>query len=195
MTAGRPKEFDQHEALEAAMRVFWARGYDATSLEELLHAMGIAKSSFYQTFGSKSELFQRCLRHYCDLAARQLQSALAASPMAWDFIRTTLECVADDTGTEFGRAGCLLINTASEFGQRDPAISCTVSEAMRRMESIFLKAVQQGIAEGSIPPSADANSLALFLTTNLGGLKGMARAGSAPEAMRQVITVILSALK
>lgn len=195
MSAGRPKEFDQHEALEAAMQVFWMRGYDATSLEELLQAMGIAKSSFYQTFGSKPELFQRCLCHYRDMSAKQLQAALTTAPSAWDFLRTTLESVAESTGKTLGRAGCLLMNTASEFGQRDPEVSGTVSEAMVRMERIFLKAVERCIAEGSIPSSADPRSLALFLTTNLGGLKGMARSGASPDAMRRVVNVALSALK
>ena len=177
------------------MRVFWMRGYDATSLEELLQAMGIAKSSFYQTFGSKPELFQRCLCQYRDMSAKQLQAAFATAPSAWDFLRTTLESVADGTSKTLGRAGCLLMNTASEFGQRDPQVSGTLSEAMVRMEGIFLKAVERCIAEGSIPSSADPGSLALFLTTNLGGLKGMARAGASPDAMRRVVNVVLSALK
>jgi len=195
MSAGRPREFDQQQALEAAMRVFWMRGYETTSLEDLLAEMGISKSSFYQAFGSKAELFQKCLEHYRDMSAQMLQASLAGSSSGWDFIRTTLEGVADSTGKKMGRAGCLLMNTATEFGQRDASVSSTVSTGLGRIQEIFKSALERAKAEGSVTAAADTQSLALFLATNLGGLKGMARAGAAPQAIRSVIGIVLAALK
>lgn len=195
MPVGRPREFDQQEALEAAMRVFWTRGYESTSLEDLLQAMGIARSSFYQAFRSKPELFQKCLECYRDQSAGQLIQSLARSTTAWDFIRSTLEGVADGTGKDLGRAGCLLMNTATEFGQRDPAVSDTVGDAMRRMQEVFATALDRAKAEGSVSKETDTASQALFLATNLGGLKAMARAGAPPAAIRSVVEIALRALR
>lgn len=177
------------------MRVFWTRGYEATSLEDLLAEMGLSKSSFYQTFGSKAELFQKCLEHYRDMSAQILQASLAGSSTGWDFIRKTLEGVADSTGKKMGRAGCLLMNTATEFGQRDTAVISTVSTGLGKIQDIFKTALERAKTEGALAASADTQSLALFLATNLGGLKGMARAGAAPQAMRSVISIVLAALK
>lgn len=195
MSAGRPREFDQQQALEAAMRVFWTRGYEATSLEDLLAEMGLSKSSFYQAFGSKAELFQKCLEHYRDMSAQKMQASLAGAATGWDFIRATLEGVADSTGKKMGRAGCLLMNTATEFGQRDAAVISTVSAGLGRIQEIFKSALERAKTEGSLTAAADTQSLALFLATNLGGLKGMARAGAAPQAIRSVIGIVLAALK
>ncbi len=75
MSIGRPLQFDPEQVLDAAMQVFWASGYDATSLQDLLQAMRLSKSSFYQTFGSKQQLFERCLRR-C-YAVRQVPAPLA----------------------------------------------------------------------------------------------------------------------
>jgi len=195
MSAGRPREFDHQQALESAMRVFWTRGYEATSLDDLLKEMDLSKSSFYQAFGSKAELFQKCLAHYRDTSAQQLQASLTGAAKAWDFIRTTLEAVADGTGKKMGRAGCLLMNTATEFGQRDAEVSSTVSAALLKMQDLFQMALERAKKEGDLPKSADTQSLSLFLATNLGGLKGMARAGAAPQAIRSVVRIVLGALK
>lgn len=177
------------------MRVFWTRGYEAASLEDLLAEMGLSKSSFYQAFGSKAELFQKCLEHYRDMSAQMLQASLAVSSSGWDFIRMTLEGVADSTGKKMGRAGCLLMNTAAEFGQRDAAVISTVSAGLGRIQDIFKAALERAKVEGALSAAADTKNLALFLATNLGGLKGMARAGATPQAIRSVIGIVLAALK
>lgn len=195
MTVGRPIEFDTQQALEVATRVFWQRGYDATSLDDLLAAMDISKSSLYQAFGGKSELFQRCLVNYRDTFADKMRTALDESPSGLAYIEAILSGVAEGTAAQMGRAGCLLINTASEFGQRDARIATLVTKSLERFEDLFYAAVCRAQAEGDIPKNAEARSLALFLATNLGGLKGMARAGASPERIRSVVKVIMNSLK
>lgn len=195
MTIGRPCEFDPAAALEAALRVFWQRGYDATSLDDLLAGMGIGRSSFYQAFGSKDKLFRRCLTQYRDWCEAQLRELLATAPSGRAFLEKVFHLVSDCNATPMGRSGCLLMNTATEFGQRDPAIARQVNEALGHFEKLFLEAVTRAQAEGDIPKSADARSLALYLATNLGGLKGMARAGASPEKIRTVVKVIMNSLK
>jgi len=195
MSVGRPIEFDPVQALDAATRVFWSRGYEATSLDDLLVEMDISKSSFYQTFLGKSELFRRCLESYRDASADHLRAVLDQAESGKAFLETILGSVAERVNDPMGRAGCLLVNTASEFAQRDPQIAALVTKALERFEDLFYAAVCRAQAEGEIPKSADARSLALFLMTNLGGLRGMARSGASPEKIRAVVKVIMNSLK
>ena len=82
-TVGRPLEFDPNAALEAAMHQFWSKGYEHTSLQDLVTAMNLSKSSLYQAFGSKQQLLQRCLGRYADQFAAQLRQGLADAPSGW----------------------------------------------------------------------------------------------------------------
>ncbi len=195
MTVGRPIEFDIQQALEAATRVFWQRGYEATSLEDLLGEMDIAKSSFYQAFGCKADLFQRCLESYRDASTNRLRTMLDRAVSGKAFVQAILNGIAEGTNEPMGRSGCLLMNTANEFAQRDAKIATLVAKSLERIEDLLYAAVCRAQAEGDIPKNADARSLALFLITNLGGLRGMARAGAGPEKIRAVIKVIMNSLK
>lgn len=195
MNVGRPCEFDPRQALETATRVFWERGYQATSLEDLCMAMDLNKSSFYQAFGSKPELFQRCLENYRDTSTDRLRAQLDRAESGWQFIEGVFQGVAGGTKAPMGRAGCMLINTASEFAQRDARISALVARSLERIEDLFYAAVCRAQAEGNIAKSADARHLAMFLTANLGGLKGLARAGASPEKMRAIIQIVMNGLK
>jgi TetR/AcrR family transcriptional repressor of nem operon len=177
------------------MCVFWQRGYEATSLEDLLAAMDISKSSFYQAFGSKSELFQRCLENYRDASTDRLRTMLDQAASGKAFLESILNGIADGTKDPMGRAGCLLMNTANEFAQRDPRIAALVTKSLERMEDLFYAAICRAQAEGDIPKKADARSLALFLIANLGGLRLMTRAGASPEKIRTVGKVVLNGLK
>lgn len=195
MTVGRPIEFDPQQALDAAMRVFWQRGYEATSLDDLLAAMDISKSSFYQAFGSKSELFQRCLESYRDASTDRLRTMLDQAASGKAFLETILNGIADGTKDPMGRAGCLLMNTANEFAQRDPRIAALVTKSIERMEDLLYAAICRAQAEGDIPKKAATRGLALFLIANLGGLRLMTRAGASPEDIRAVGKVILNSLR
>lgn len=84
MTQGRPIEFDPDNALHAAMEAFWRHGYEATSLQDLLTAMGISRSSFYQAFGSKHELFERCLALFRERQVKRMLAALEKAPSGRD---------------------------------------------------------------------------------------------------------------
>lgn len=90
MSQGRPLEFDPRLALQKAMDVFWCHGYEATSLQDLLTAMNISKSSFYQAFGSKHAIFERCLELFRERQVRQMSLALEQSPSGKEFLRSML---------------------------------------------------------------------------------------------------------
>lgn len=189
---GRPLEFDPDTALEAAMQVFWAKGYELTSMQDLLAAMNLSKSSLYQAFGGKQALFRSCMTRYADQIATRLRQRLneAASGMA--FIDAFLHSVLEETqGTP---RGCLVMNTASEFAQNDVLIAQDVSTSIERFRQILQSAVERAQQEGDIAPERHARTLASFLVSSMSGLKTQAKAGADEDTLNGIIATILRAL-
>lgn len=176
------------------METFWSQGYEATSLQDLLAAMSLSKSSLYQSFGDKPRLFDRCLRHYARERESALLESLEASDSARDFIETTFRNAAEGTDSERSRWGCLLMNTASEFGLRDTRVSQAVAEGVARFTRVFRTAVERAQAEGDVPADRDPQALARYLVTNMTGLRTLLKTGSGRDEARAVVAITLRAL-
>ena len=195
MSIGRPIEFDRAVALEQAQCLFWRNGYADTSLADLLGAMRLSKSSFYQAFKSKHNLFEQSIKLYLSERTALMRQRLADSPSAYDFIAAMLFGVADNTGPDEYRAGCLVMNTACEFAQSDAVIAKAVSDSMAAFTAVFKEAVEQGQVQGDIAADKDPDVLAAFLVTNMGGLNVAFKAGASAQEIRKTAEITLSALK
>ena len=119
---GRPMQFDPEQALQKAMLLFWARGYEATSTAQLMAAMGLSKSSLYQTFGSKDALFNLCLDRYGEMTAGYMRETLAQAESPKQFLLDLVEAIAGYHG-EDGPNGCLLVNSACELGTDNAVVN------------------------------------------------------------------------
>lgn len=190
----RPYEFDRAEALETAMDVFWAKGYEATSLQDLIDAMGLAKSSFYNAFESKHHLFTETLRHYNECMTTPLATALMDSPSGLAFVKSVFEEIIDQSKTSAGMKGCFLMNTATEFAQSDAEIGAIMSSGLKKIESIFHHAILKAQASGEVPQQKDASALAKFLVSNMSGLKTMVKAGIKPAQLRPIVNTLIDSL-
>lgn len=194
MNIGRPLEFDPEQALDAAMHAFWRGGYEATSLQDLLTAMGLSKSSFYQAFGSKQRLFERCLRRYWEnVAASMLENSNQAAS-GRQYIAELLYSVADGACSGEKPRGCLVMNTANEFGQGDPLVAAWVAEGVGRFTAVFKATLQRAQQEGGIAADKDLDALAHYLVSSLTGLKTMVKAGAGEKTVRDIAQSILRAL-
>lgn len=194
MSIGRPLEFDPEQALDAAMQAFWARGYAATSLQNLLDAMDLSKSSFYQSFGGKLQLFERCLKRYREQMAAAMLERLNQAESGRQFIEDMLASVDDMTCSSNKPRGCLVMNTAIEFAQSDPTVAEWVSQGVDRFTAIFQAAVQRAQHDGEIPADKDPEALARYLVTSMSGLKTMTKAGIEGEEIGRIIQFVLKAL-
>jgi len=192
---GRPREFDENGAREVAMQLFWAKGYEATSLSNLLAAMGISKSSFYQTFESKHTLFEQCLNQYRDIIVSTMSKGLANAPTSMAFIRHALVDIANDTNDPLGRRGCLIMNTASEFSQRDSSIARCVEAGIQATRDIFLQAVNAAQADGDISSNTRADILADYIVTVVNGLKNQVKAGSSRKQIMNIAELSVNTLQ
>jgi TetR/AcrR family transcriptional repressor of nem operon len=191
---GRPLEFDPDVALAAATQLFWRKGYESTSMHDLLDTMQLSKSSLYQAFGSKQALFERCMTHYGDSMIGYLRGALAEAPSGLAFIRLFLESVLDEARGVCEARGCLVLNTANEFARRDPRITEAVAVGLGRFHGVMLEAVQRSQREGDIAPERDAAMLANFLVSNMSGLKTLSKAGADEASLHGIIELVLKAL-
>ena len=195
MTIGRPLEFDPDIALEAAMQLFWRKGYESSSLQELLSTMGLSKSSFYQTFKSKHTLFQNCIRHYRQTLGDALSTQLEKSASGKTFINNLFQNVAEETcGGADARRGCLLMNTASEFAQNDADIASLVNNSLQNFIDVFEMAVQQAQQQGEISADKDSRGLATYLVSSMSGLKNMVKAGADRKTVKQIADTVVSTL-
>jgi TetR/AcrR family transcriptional repressor of nem operon len=190
----RTKEFKPEEALEAAMELFWLRGYEATSMRDLLEGMGIGRGSFYDTFGDKRALFLAVLDRFEESRTAWAIEVLehSASPLGGIkevFGRTVQNLVGHEP-----RRGCLLVNSAVELAPHDPEVAGRVSGYVRRTGAAFEGALVRAQVKKEIPKKSDPKALARFLVTNLHGLRVMARAGADQETLDDTVRITLAAL-
>lgn len=194
MSIGRPLEFDPDQALDSALAIFWSQGYEATSLQDLLRAMSLSKSSFYQTFHSKRALFERCLERYRAKIADDLATRLSGAASGRAFIEEVLYSVAAEARGQGQPRGCLTMNTANEFSRRDAKVARQVSSGVASFKRVFFAAVQRGQEEGEISRIYHPGVLADYLVSSITGLRTMVKAGADGEAAEGVIKVVLKAL-
>lgn len=190
----RPREFDTTEALDKAMQVFWSKGYEATSLSDLVDAMKLSKSSFYDTFGSKHEVFLAAIEHYKKTVASQIAAVAGLDSPARKLIAGLFERAVSRMTDKQGRRGCFLNNCAVEVALHDPAAAKLIGGGFGIMEDTFFALIQRGQREGDIAADKDARALARYLTSSLNGLMVFGKANPDPKALADVARIALAAL-
>ncbi len=190
----RPREFDVEDALDDAVEVFWTKGYDAASLQDLLRAMDLSKSSFYQTFDSKSSLYLKCLDRYRTRIVDQMRRDLEETPSGRAFIESEFRDLARGLDQPHGRRPCLVMNDSGDAERRADAVAQRVQRGAEQFEQVFRTAVERAQRDGDIPDEADAGALARYLVSSRSGLLAMRKAGASADELRDVIDVTLSAL-
>ena len=194
MTIGRPIEFDPDVVLKAAMELFWRKGYESSSLQDLLLAMNLSKSSFYQTFKSKYLLFQDCIRYYLKLRDNRLEAELKNAGSGKVFIENLLYGIATETLGKEARRGCFMMNTASEFAQTDAEIAKLISNGIDDLTDLFETVIKQAQQQKEISASKDTRSLAIYLVSNISGMKNMVKAGADRETIKRIADIILTTI-
>ncbi len=190
----RPREFDTRQALENAMGVFWTKGYEAASLANLIRAMGISKSSLYQTYGSKHDLFLASLGLYSETAVGRLSGQLDADVSARRAIESLFTMFIDESLGPDPR-GCLLCNCAGEVASRDELAAARIAEGMGKLEDAFHRTVVRGQGAGEIPGTHDARALARYLTCVAIGLRVVGKAKPSRRALNDMKRLALTALE
>lgn len=175
------------------MELFWAKGYEATSLDDLLGAMKIGRQSLYDTFGDKRALFLASLAHYRELTDTFIRTCLGDAPDVKTALRRLFMQVIDEP-RHHRRRGCLLVNTAVELAPHDASAARIVAANQRATEKLILAALEIGRARGEIAKGRDLRALARYLVSSLQGLRVTAKANPKPAELRDIVDVTLAAL-
>jgi TetR/AcrR family transcriptional repressor of nem operon len=194
VTAGRPAKYVPEKVLDIAMGLFWRNGYAGTSLDGLTQAIGLSRSSFYNAFGSKHQLFLPCLERYQARTASELSQRLDSAPSAMVFINDTLLWAIDEVVLGGDPRGCLVMNTAAEFAQHNLEIAERVALGLESYRSVFLAAVRRAQQEGDLRSTVDAEQVAAYLVTAMSGLRTMAKAGTDAESLRSTVALVVGAM-
>jgi AcrR family transcriptional regulator len=169
--------FDEERALDAAMRVFWTSGYAATSTQDLCTATGLGRSSIYNTFSSKRDLFDRALQRYADRSTlAQLEVIRDGNLPIRDRVRRILWAAVDPDADD--PAGCMVINTVVELGPTDPDVIAVLDRDHALKIDALTAAVRTAQATGEVDPGPDPAALADYVFVVLGGLRVAARGGT-----------------
>jgi len=190
----RPKEFDPERALDKAMQVFWHKGYEATSMEDLLTAMNLNRGSLYDTFGDKRQLFLKVMDRYCHGFIGEKFLLLDQPRPSLQTLRRFIHGMIEGAIADPQRRGCLIANTAMELAPHEKDIAGKVCQALKIGEDAFFKVLTRAKAQGELRADKDPRVLARFLVTMMQGTIVMIKAGASAEAVKQSAETAFSIL-
>jgi len=193
MTTGRPTEFDRKVALEDAMRLFWSNGYEATSLADLLSAMGIGRQSLYNAFGDKHSLFIEAVKHYGMQAVQQLITIFEAPGSPLGNIRTAFDTVAS-LATSEDYCGCLVTNSIVELAPHNEEVRELVRAIIKRTTTAYKSALDAAVGLGEISADSDTRATARFLNSSMHSIVVMGKAGQNKAFIADIVEITLSKL-
>ncbi len=179
---GRPRSFDDVEALEAAMKVFWSKGYGATSIDDLEEAMELRRTSIYNAYGKKRELFVAALQHYSDRVLARLIDRLNSHDDVRKGIRNLMRDALEGHFDPDTPGGCLIQLTAHESEQHDVETHRIVGAFFRRLDREIEHYIKRGKDRGDVSSTLDEKTLAAVVSSMMPGLITRAR-GNAPAAV------------
>ena len=187
---GRPRAFDPDTALERAMHVFWAKGYEGASLSHLTRAMRINRPSLYAAFGNKEQLFGKVLDRYMDGPVAYFGKALAA-PKARDVVEQIFIGTARMADDPTIPAGCLMVQGALACG--DASVRKEAAGRRAAGEIALRRRLQRAKREGDLPKNADPAELSSYVMTVLHGMAVQGADGANQDQLRRVADIALRA--
>lgn len=193
-TRGRPRTFDPDTALSQALDVFWERGYEGTSLNDLAKAMGIASASIYACFGSKEDLFRKVMALYGTTSGEPPRRALHEEPTTRDAVHAMLRATADQiTGPDTPHF-CMLILAAPTGAVENHSVREFLADIRRDMFTAIRDRLARGVTDGDLTaPPTGLDAIARYYTTVVQGLSIQARDGATRAELEAVITCAMAA--
>ena len=190
----RTKDFDENEVLAKAIQLFWRKGYKGTSLQDLIAGLGISRSSLYDTFGDKHQLYIKALNAYRQTQVNVRNEILQAPVSAKVAIRQLMDLTIGQMIRDKQHKGCFLVNSAVETAPHDKAASNIVCQNDQEVENAFFEVIRRGQANGEINNQQDPRALARFLFNNLVGLQVTGKSATNKAAFEDILRLTLSVL-
>ncbi|MDX3852334.1 TetR/AcrR family transcriptional regulator [Streptomyces sp. AK02-01A] len=190
----RSREFDTEAAVEAAMSAFRRKGYEGTSVQDLVDATGVGRGSLYGAFKSKDGLYLAAVDRYRELYAQPLIEILRGGAPARELIREILVDLVDEIVRDGSRQACLIVSAATERVPHDPQVARRIRSTTGSLEDALTDVIAEAQESGQLTGTRDARDLARFLVTTLQGLRVMGSINPDRRSLMSAVEVALSCL-
>jgi AcrR family transcriptional regulator len=191
---GRPREFDRQEALQRAMELFWAQGYEGTTLAELQKVMGgITAPSFYAAFGSKEALFREVVDLYKETEGAPIVQALLTGGTARSSVEGMLRAAVANVCGRHTPRGCLMVLGGITCAPANKGVEDFLREQRAHRQTVIRQRLRRGVAEGDAPPGLDLRAAASFYATVIDGMVIQARDGASRKTLEGVVDAAMTA--
>ena len=191
---GRPREFDMDEALDQAIRVFCEQGYSATSIGDLIDAMGLASGSIYKAFHDKRAVFLAALDRHIVLRKEQIAAAARSSKPARERLRDVLTHFVEVSKGAEGRRGCMIVGSAVELAIVDREVAARVTTSLGKNEAFLAGLIREGQEDGSISAAIDPEQTARVMVCLTQGLRVVGKSGRAPHDTAAAVDIAMKLL-
>ncbi|TKH44660.1 TetR family transcriptional regulator [Paenibacillus terrae] len=187
----RSKEFEVNEVLDKAIRLFWAQGYEKTSMQELVNFMGIHRRSIYDTFGDKHALFMKALERYETKQTSKMKCLVERQKPVKDLIREMFESTLRNEGEPLG---CFLVNSGVELGVLDPEVASLVQKSYTQTEELLATLILEGQQTGEIKANFEPRVISHYLMNAWLGLRTLVKTTTDQQKLKDIIDMTLSGL-
>ncbi len=183
---GRKKQFKEDEALEAAMRLFWRYGYEATSIQALEEAMRLKRTSIYNTFGNKRALYRRVLDHYLKTVLSRFVIAVEQAKSAEAAVEAVFREIITHNFSIKNPGGCLVVLSVLESHQHDDVTHRVLDDILQGMSKAIVERLQLGVTEGELKPETPVRRIGEQVTAMVNGITVMAKAHFSEAHLREL---------
>jgi TetR/AcrR family transcriptional regulator, transcriptional repressor for nem operon len=186
---GRAKEFNEYEVLQKATQIFWSKGYQGTSIDDLTKELGISRSSLYDTYRGKKALLMNVLKNYSTQATSNLKKIKEQNISGRQKIQTLIAQSIEAFQIDPQKKGCLIVNISTELGNQDGDVLLFSQKNLETVKSIFQEIILEGQQDGSISANISAEDLAYFLFNTYNGIQVSGKMGASQDVLRRMWTV------
>jgi len=190
----RTKDFDEDEVLKKAVNLFWLKGYNATSMQDLVDGLGISRSSLYDTYGDKLTLYIKALESYQRENTASFNNIINAGLTAKEAIRKILEMIISGLLSDLSQKGCFMVNAEVEIGTHDPEVSKVICANDQQVEDAFYVIIKKGQDAGEIKNTTDARALARFTFNTVKGIRVTSKSTNDKSVFDDIVNMTLSVL-
>ncbi|TSD62284.1 TetR/AcrR family transcriptional regulator [Inquilinus sp. KBS0705] len=190
----RTKDFDENEVLSKAIQLFWHKGYNGTSMQELVDGLGISRSSLYDTYTDKHTLFMKALQSYQQAGTANIEAIIERGLPAKDTVAKLLDLATGDLICDQQQKGCFMVNAEVEVAPHDPEVAAVVCHNDQLMEEAFFRVIKEGQQSGDIQNKQDARALARFIFNSVKGMRVSAKSTNDTAIFKDIIRLTIAIL-
>jgi len=190
----RTREFDERQALTAAMLVFWEKGYDGTSIQDLEDAMGLKRTSIYNAFGNKRALFERVMSCYKESVMASLFAGMDSAPNIREGVRRLLNGALDIHFDTDHPGGCLVVLSVLESEQHDAGSRQAMQQTIHDLKTAVQARLTRAKRAGELSPGLDTAATATTIATTMTGMMVMGKANFTRAALKKTVNQVVELL-